>query len=461
MEYLRLINNSRWDVFLAIFIISAIIYALVGISRENVGKMGIWGHYSVAILISIVIVLIILLGLTFKPDSTIFDKLSQGEVIVGLAVVAPTLITWYNADKEKKEKIIKEDFSNWLDDFYTKNDNSINHMQAFRLETILKKDEYLKILDYCELFMIIQNELKLPGNKNLFKWTIINKDILDTIKEIKKQDLKDVLSKMLFIDNMYTLKFVDFNIYNFSDLFDIPCKKEKEIHYEFQNCILTKEIFEIIEKNNSVIFELTDCIIDMEPYNTRENIRKLKKNGNIIIDSYYNNLGESKIYYNYYDSEESQSRGDFHYYDVKNIGLEYQIDSYLYEKKEFRIKINNQNNTSIENLILNALSETLKELNDKKLKLTKENCTLSRSKSYVPDNIIEKENYEWYSWNILKREKINLNKKFFVFAIQINSDNNTKKFSCLIFEKEKFRELYQFKEFFDNEIYHLNFAKYK
>ena len=182
MEYLRLINNSRWDVFLAIFIISAIIYALVGISRENVGKMGIWGHYSVAILISIVIVLIILLGLTFKPDSTIFDKLSQGEVIVGLAVVAPTLITWYNADKEKKEKIIKEDFSNWLDDFYTKNDNSINHMQAFRLETILKKDEYLKILDYCELFMIIQNELKLPGNKNLFKWTIINKDILDTIK---------------------------------------------------------------------------------------------------------------------------------------------------------------------------------------------------------------------------------------------------------------------------------------
>ena len=103
----------------------------------------------------------------------------------------------------------------------------------------------------------------------------------------------------------------------------------------------------------------------------------------------------------------------------------------------------------------------MKELNDKKLKLTKENCTLSRSKSYVPDNIIEKENYEWYSWNILKREKINLNKKFFVFAIQINSDNNTKKFSCLIFEKEKFRELYQFKEFFDNEIYHLNFAKYK
>ena len=77
------------------------------------------------------------------------------------------------------------------------------------------------------------------------------------------------------------------------------------------------------------------------------------------------------------------------------------------------------------------------------------------------DNILEKENYEWYSWNILKREKINLNKEYFVFAIQINSDNNTKKFSCLIIEKDKFRKLYQIKEFFDNEIYHFNFAKYK
>ena len=117
--------------------------------------------------------------------------------------------------------------------------------------------------------MIIQNELKLPGNKNLFKWTIINKDILDTIKEIKKQDLKDVLSKMLFIDNMYTLKFVDFNIYNFSDLFDIPCKKEKEIHYEFQNCILTKEIFEIIEKNNITSLMITHNMQDAITYGNR------------------------------------------------------------------------------------------------------------------------------------------------------------------------------------------------
>lgn len=461
MEYLSLIDPSRWDVYLVILIILVIMGALIYFFCKNEEKMGIWGYYSVAILFSIMIVLIILLVLTFKPDSTIFGKLSQGEVIVGLAVVAPTLITWYNVEKEKKKKIIKEDFSNWLDNFYTKNDNSINHMQAFRLETILKKDEYLKILDYCELFMIIQNELKLPGNKNLFKWTLINKEILDTIKEIKKLDLKDELSRMLFIDNMYTLKFVDFNSYNFSDLFDIPCENKKEIHYELQNCILTKEIFEIIEKNNSLIFELTDCIIDMEPYNTREIIKKLKKNENLIIDSYFNNLGGAKMYYNYYDSEESQSRGDFHYYDVKNIGLEYKIDSYLYEKKEFSIDINNHNNASIENLILNALNEKLKDLNDKKLKLTKKNCTLSKSKSYVPDNILEKENYEWYSWNILKREKINLNKEYFVFAIQINSDNNTKKFSCLIIEKDKFRKLYQIKEFFDNEIYHFNFAKYK
>ena len=461
MEYLRLIDPSRWDVYLVLLIILVIMVALIYIFCKNEEKMGIWGYYSVAILFSIMIVLIILLVLTFKPDSTIFGKLSQGEVIVGLAVVAPTLITWYNVEKEKKKKIIKEDFSNWLDNFYTKNDNSINHMQAFRLETILKKDEYLKILDYCELFMIIQNELKLPGNKNLFKWTLINKEILDTIKEIKKLDLKDELSRMLFVDNMYTLKFVDFNSYNFSDLFDIPCENKKEIHYELQNCILTKEIFEIIEKNNSLIFELTDCIIDMEPYNTREIIKKLKKNENLIIDSYFNNLGGAKMYYNYYDSEESQSRGDFHYYDVKNIGLEYKIDSYLYEKKEFSIDINNHNNASIENLILNGLNEKLKDLNEKKLKLTKKNCTLSKSKSYVPDNILEKENYEWYSWNILKREKINLNKEYFVFAIQINSDNNTKKFSCLIIEKEKFRELYQIKEFFDNEIYHFNFAKYK
>ena len=84
---------------------------------------------------------------------------------------------------------------------------------------------------------------------------------------------------------------------------------------------------------------------------------------------------------------------------------------------------------------------------------------MSRSKSYIQDTK-DGFKYNWRSWNVLPKEVLKKEKQIYIFAIQLDKNDNTT-FSCVVFEDEKLKELLKSKRITPDDRFYFYFASKK
>ena len=536
-----------WDVLLAglIIVISFCIFICSFIKHKDQFQHNIWKYYLLPSSFSIIVVLSILIGLSFKSESKIFQKLSEGEVIVGLAIVAPTLFSWLKVDKQKKEEkeisLLRNEYFKWLDN----NLKEYNLITRVKLDTLLCRNAKVKesVIDYTDLFIAIQSGIREDyEGVDTKEWRRINSSILEKIKKEDAENLKRLKNKIVTSKSMKKLKYIDFKDEVAKELLTIDVWPDT---FEYSNCIFSsvnilefssqteyiasKCIFDDFDefknlciendikfkiKNYYLIEAIDECIEindNIENINTGESMNEYNINTkriNKIDKQFKKNRGEAvkelisaeelvgkkeKVEESTakFAGEKEKVKGSTAEFagkkekvevlkaefagkkekvegstaefagkkekvegstaefagkkekgskvcDRRNFGLTNEITKYLFSEKIYDIDINSSNESnkieSINNKIIAKVSE--------KLGFEKEeNIVISRSLSHVPSSIKDTDSYLLYSYNILNKDDLNENTNYIIFAVQLNRNNN-KKFKCLIFDIENFKDLY-------------------
>jgi hypothetical protein len=109
LEAFKLIINHE-EFWIAIIFLSALFFLLWNINRS---KDDYIKDLSKALLGSLFSLAIVFGGYnSFRSETGMFHKLVSGEVIVGIAVAFPILLTWYRKDKKEKKKRMRLKRSN-------------------------------------------------------------------------------------------------------------------------------------------------------------------------------------------------------------------------------------------------------------------------------------------------------------------------------------------------------------
>lgn len=427
---------------------------------------------TIILLISISCIYLIIYHHIKDTDSEFFKTLSQGEVLAGILVFIPTTFTWLinslRSNKEKARMEMREEYLKWLDDFTYKNDTiNSNIMLRIKLEQLLKENEIYNFIKYDSLFATIQKNLTISNaNNNLNEWMNINHKLIESID--------DKTIKNIIIENSTnTFKAISFDG---SYIEKISSWTEENNPFIFKNCKLTKNfISNLSEIESSSHFTFEECIIDISPSEFSEKF----KDKTTVMPVYYRRIGDIKCkYYEENDNEDekenkvlqqedsNEAKDQYIYYDMRNFDENFPINEYLYNHNSIDIELDsNKNiNTKIIEKLKNIFNEENSESDiSKVLNLENPKYIISKSKSYIPTNQNEND-FKMHSWNVLKGNQVNKNIEYIIFAIQTeqNEENKFRKFTCLIFTKEKFNELYSelydFKEEFSDERYYFYYA---
>ena len=421
---------------------------------------------------SLLIVGLLLYLLKLSPDSAVLKSLTSGEVIAGILLLVPTTCTWYIDKKNNESEIYREglraQYLKWIEDFSSTENNLSDSVLRIRLDVLLNNEanQKNKCIDYEVLFTIIQKKAEvIEEGITTDAWRSININILKIIKEKYNDNYYEIIKKVIHSEDVKRLCLIDFDKLEISELFNFNEMTVISPVMKFDNCVLKIDDLNKIENNKVPIpCQFRNCVFDKDPViiaqNNREESRK------ISFENCYQKKG--RFFEKYVDIEgrlraqerislentKSEIKHD-EYYDARNIGLKCIINGYLHGKKGYNIEIDDNNNSSINNKIISKVKEKMgiSELNS-------ENFIVSKSKSYIPEK--DTENYEWYSWNVLKGNQIE-NQKYIIFAVQRFHEKN--RYLCLIFEKDNFEELYyglyNFGKEYNEERYYFNFVEKK
>ena len=529
----------KWDIKIAMIAMSIIVVIIILASIFLLlfkKRSDIWKYYMLPGMVSIVVVLGILVAYGLYPDSKILTQLVSGEVIVGIAIVTPTLFTWLKVDKEKREEIernlLREEYVKWLDVFSNEESEKIDLVMRVKLDALLSRSEKVKdsVIDYLSLFVVIQKKLYTEEESADSKeWRRINTTILKNIKSKNPEKFKNLQESVLPSESMKKLKYINFEdeissklqLFAFCpDDFEysncIFCYKKIPENTKFfstgkskfSNCIFDDlEKFEALFNKNSIDYTIDyyylketidsgvyDKIIhkntsrdgntmvlseekelELYEYKFEEPRKELEldefKTGNFgeedkqkrhcpILSRQQLDEKELELYES--KSEQSKKEGSKaelskekreeekvsyskqvkeesgQVYDRRNFGLNKPIDSYLESEKVYSINIEETNaNERINDKIKKMIGE---KITNTKLDLKKE-VIISRSLSYIPPSIYNKDSYKWYAYNTLDKKAIKDNIEYVIFAVQSDPTNN-KKFECLVFSMKQFKALY-------------------
>ena len=525
----------KWDIKIAMIVMSIIVVIII-LALLFKKRSDIWKYYMLPSMVSIVVVLGILVAYGLYPDSKILTQLVSGEVIVGIAIVTPTLFTWLKVDKEKREEIernlLREEYVKWLDVFSNEESEKIDLVMRVKLDALLSRSEKVKdsVIDYLSLFVVIQKKLYTEEESADSKeWRRINTTILKNIKSKNPEKFKNLQESVLPSESMKKLKYINFEdeissklqLFAFCpDDFEysncIFCYKKIPENTKFfstgkskfSNCIFDDlEKFEALFSENSIDYTIDyyylketidsgvyDKIIhknasrdgntmvlneekELELYESKfeESRKELEldgfKTGNFGEEDKQKRhcptlsrqqLDEKELELYESKSEQSEKEGSKaelskekreeekvsyskqvkevsgQVYDRRNFGLNKPIDSYLEGEKVYAIKIEETNaNERINDKIKKMIGE---KITNTKLDLKKE-VIISRSLSYIPPSIYNKDSYKWYAYNTLDKKAIKDNIEYIIFAVQSDPTNN-KKFECLVFSMKQFKALY-------------------
>lgn len=476
-----------FTILLICFILSVITYESLKVANKD-------RQYVLSLMLSVFISLVIissllLLRVTLFVKSKVFAEVTKGEVLGGILIAIPTLFTWYNDSdekmkerlskrKEENQKELKQNYTNWLSE--VKENNCLNDIRyriglAGILDSLSSMSGYENIIDLLNLFIILQQQLeKEEEGVEAREWRKLFSKLLELIKRTTDSNFQNLLKS----EGIYDIKFISFTKLEEMNLLntlkedkkyincDIPTSilKRWDVQLEnvqFTGCVFDNEFLDFIRHKKIETSEigLTGCyILDGEGNLSSIGLRKSRNvtpklkeqtDGSKEIETQEENtqLGLE----NDYNLEKNNERGgdseDKRIYSdktvrvshdsilLKNI-IEYRdlrengcIDNYLVEGKARFITIDHSDSQSINKRILT------------KLELSTDKSNISRSKNYLPEmKNSDKERFEWWSWNMLSKEKAEADYEDYVFAVQYDKENN-QKFICLHFKKDKFNKL--------------------
>ena len=536
--FLGLSLDISISITLILFALVCVIYLIIKKKNEIIDDL--WSYYLLPGSISIAAVLFILVGLSLNPKSTILEKLASGEVIVGIAIVAPTFFTWLKVDKEKREEIeknlLREEYGKWLDDLTNKENKKLDLGMRVKLDSLLSRSESVRdnVIDYLSLFIVIQDKLISDYESSDSKeWRRINTTILREIKSkdpekfanLKESVLTSVfMRKLKYIDfsDKVSLELLSFSVYpdNFEYSNCVFCLEEIQENtvffftkeFKFSRCIFDDlEEFEVLISKNNIdytidYYYLKETIdsgvydeIAYESGSKDENTMVLSKENELDQDeSKFEELRKEseldefktgnlvkedkqkphcpilpkqepeEIELELYKSKSEKSREEKEVskaelvkgkreeervsnseqlkeeskkvYDKRNFGLNKPINSYLEGGQAYKVQICKENiNESIIESIIEKIKTKIK--GEKDYLNLKTKIIISRSLSYIPPRIYNKDSYIWYSYNTLDKNAFNENIEYLIFAVQSETINN-KEFECLVFNRKRFQELY-------------------
>ena len=236
------------------------------------------------------------------------------------------------------------------------------------------------------------------------QWRTVNLILLENINEQSESDLK-----LFFENQLFSLKDFALNAIDFIELDRMSIELRKfqghPIDITFNNCVFNYDdliSWSLFVSDNEYIFN--NCIFDRQIESV--DLANLKNN-NFKFNGYYL-LGEeiSKPYFvvensneHWKDSSAQYDTADeiFEERELKSIGP---INEYIYRNRALEIEIDNSNQGSLNEKIIEKVIANIK------LKYEIKKSFISRSKSYL-QNESDIKKFNWRSWNVISEENAN------------------------------------------------------
>lgn len=446
------------EFWISIIFLSALAYLLWNIKRskddyiKDLSKALLGSWFSLAIVFA---------GYRFFNSKTgMFEKLVSGDVIIGVAVAFPILLTWYRKDKkEKKEENetkkkqyiyqvyteLKSDYLKLKEDFHKKEMNQI--LTLVSLEQIIDKielfekissdevkkptesTELFEPIDFLSLFVSVQEKLKnlrseIKNSKDpntlYYSWRILNNKIIHKIKstaphymnfeEVYAIDFSKnfkLLEKYARASSFHGCEFhvedlqnfitANDGLYVFEDIF-LDRKLTSEEISQIKDDIELKSYFYIDEFGSIHKYQAVQENSKEKTVISTE--QKISKDNQKDLNSEINRKQKNKtqnILVDIKGEDEEQERNDI-IYERRDLSDYGPINRFILYKKALNVSIND-GTSGVKQQIFNKLKDKSKNAFPN---MSKVNSFISISKNFIPEM---KENdqrkWEWHSWNVL------------------------------------------------------------
>lgn len=392
-------------------------------------------------------------------NNSFWDRVTQGEVLAGIVIALPTIITWNISINEKRDNE-KKTISNNIREtvkYYDRqlyeitseiiDNNELTLQKAIKIDYIINtfnnllsewndKAEVPISLDYTQVLSAVSSikypdGIDSPSNKEAEKWknnvAIALKPTLKKLIEQKNADITDILSsvdvkyfsQITFGKEGYKLEKIKFNDKNFIECTFSP---DFMLKNTFKNC-------KFIECS------ITDTVGDADQL-----ARNLKLYENEILGTFKisKDDGDEVDILDLYDKQQP-SNLESKYGRVFDTREGIVADSYIEGEKYYQFESNSSTRKDIYNDIISAIKgEKIADgikYNNVKISISKNYITDDNSTVFLP-------NSQFSGWHSLFSEKIDQanNFKFYVFCIR-----NEEKYNTIIFREESFKQFIQLK----------------
>ena len=391
--------------------------------------------------VGVVIVGIILyMNNLFEGKNLILNSLSQGEVLAGIVIALPTLVTWNQAieqSKENKKNTVSDNVRDTVK-YYDKQltelvadiskTKELPFYKAGKIEYIIDTynkllkewNEILKLdisLDFVQVLSTIcsikyPKGIENPGNELAENWkynlSTALKPVMREIISLKKEEVfgsKEVkyFSYVEFGDIGYEIEKVKF--------------KDKR----FVECTFSADF---IDSNSFEKCKFINCSISTGEL-SEQKVKELLSDSNTIIGTFK-------------DSNEDDFAEQFYSTSVSEYGTVFDAregiiaDNYILGNKFFEIDSKSENREEIYKDIINGLVSygigVDEKRNNKKISISKNYITEENKSSYIAGSLFS-------GWNSLFSEKIQKsnNFKYYIFCIKNENVYNT-----IVFENDSF-----------------------
>ena len=391
--------------------------------------------------VGVVIVIIILyINNLLGGTNLIFEKLSQGEVLAGIVIALPTVVTWKQAieqSKEDKKNTVSDnvrDTVRYYDKQLTELVSDISKTKelpfykAGKIEYII--DTYNKLLnewngtlkldislDFVQVLSTIcsikyPEGIENPGNELAENWkynlSTALKPVMREIISLKKEEIFGSKEVKYF-------SYVEFGVTGYE------IEKVKFKDKSFVECTFSADF---IDSNSFEACEFINCSISTGEL-SEQKVKELLSDSNTIIGTFK-------------DSNEDDFAEQFYSTSVSEYGTVFDAregiiaDNYILGNKFFEIDSKSENGEEIYKDIINGLVSygigVDEKRNNKKISISKNYITEENKSGYIAGSLFS-------GWNSLFSEKIQKsnNFKYYIFCIKNENVYNT-----IVFENDSF-----------------------
>ena len=391
--------------------------------------------------VGVVIVGIILyMNNLFEGKNLILNSLSQGEVLAGIVIALPTLVTWNQAieqSKENKKNTVSDNVRDTVK-YYDKQltelvadiskTKELPFYKAGKIEYIIDTynkllkewNEILKLdisLDFVQVLSTIcsikyPKGIENPGNELTENWkynlSTALKPVMREIISLKKEEIFGSKEVKYF-------SYVEFGVTGYE------IEKVKFKDKSFVECTFSADFF---ASNSFEACEFINCSISTGEL-SEQKVKELLSDSNTIIGTFK-------------DSNEDDFAEQFYSTSVSEYGTVFDAregiiaDNYILGNKFFEIDSKSENREEIYKDIINGLVSygigVDEKRNNKKISISKNYITEENKSSYIAGSLFS-------GWNSLFSEKIQKsnNFKYYIFCIKNENVYNT-----IVFENDSF-----------------------